>query len=424
MRRGICLVVALGAFASGPPWRWAIGPARADVVYELSPSIAAGATDNAAVNAAGEQHAADGFSVVGGSARLRYNGARGNLAFGYRGTYTRYLTDVGTTMFSNALMLTSEIRLSALWSLDFTATEVLSRTSGVDPNDPAVLFQQAATSGSSEYLATTAGQRLAYEPVPERRYEEVLSVSQVRFLERTINGVSMVPPSTTMVTLGLGGSRPVGRETYMLDMNIADQFVDVDPTGRGPFAQGHVFLGRVLAGWRHELAVSWSTVLQAGPSIIFNLDGDGVIAPAAIATLNYTRMPWVAALTATQTPAPNLYIGAATLSDQIAARVVVPLTRSERVYIGGNGGYLYARVADANRHMTRAYDQVVGSLSLALRFPGTRIATAATYNVVSQRGSSVPGYVAPDFARQAVLISVWGDVSWGPGTPPLFGGAL
>jgi hypothetical protein len=226
-----------------------------------------------------------------------------------------------------------------------------------------------------------------------------------------------------MMTLGLGGSRPAGRETYMLDATIADQFVEGGTTDR-PFGDGHVFIGRVLAGWRHELSVVWSTALQAGPSIIFNLNGDGVIAPAAIATLNYTRLPWIASLTATQTPAPNLYLGAATLSDQIMARVVVPLTKNERLYFGGNGGYLYARVADGNQHTTRAYDQFIGAASLAMRFPGMRIAAAATYTVISQRGSNVPGYGVLDFGRQSVLLSVWSDLSWGPGTPPLFGGPL
>ena len=399
-------------------------PARADVVYELAPSVAAGVTDNARVSAAGEQRASSSFSIVGGSARLRYNGARSEHALGYRGTYTRYLEENGTTTFAHVVALTSALHPSARWNLDLTASGALSRVSGLDPNDPSVVFQQAAATGSTQYLSTVALQRLTYQPKAGQDYQQGLSVAQLRYLESTVNGVARNLPTTTVVTLALSGSRLVGRETFLLNSTMSDSIIVADGPDRGPFAQGHVFLGRVLAGWRHDLSVEWSTMLQAGPSVIFKLDGNGVLAPAFVATLNYTRLPWYASLVASQTPAPNLYLGAATLSDAVLARLAVPLTRNERLFVGGYGGYVYARVADANQSTTRVYDQLMGSVSLILRLSTARVVMAATYTVMSQRGSDVPGYGVPDLARQFVLLSIRCDLAWGAGTPPLFGGAL
>jgi hypothetical protein len=43
---------------------------------------------------------------------------------------------------------------------------------------------------------------------------------------------------------------------------------------------------------------------------------------------------------------------------------------------------------------------------------------------VSQRGSQLPDYAVDDLARQAVFLHLRGDFAFGPGTPPLFGGAL
>jgi hypothetical protein len=424
-RRLAGAVLVVGAFASGQPARWTTAAARADVIYELAPSVGAGATDNARLASGTEQHYGDAFSIVGGSARVRYNGARVVHGVGYRGTYTRYFETEGNSSFANQLALTSSFQLSSLWTLDLAANGSLLRTSGLDPNDPAVVFQQGAVGGSTLYLTAGALQRAAYVPTPRRLYDESLTVTQLRYLESMRNGVAVDMPTTTVLMLTLRGIHQVGREAFSVESFFADSIIDTDtPAGRGPFATGHVFLGRALAGWKHELSPVWYTMLQAGPAVIFKLDGNGVMAPAGAASINYASVPWLASLTVSQTPAPNLYLGAATLSDQVMARFIIPLTRNELLYVGGFGGYVYARVADASQNMTRAYDQFIGSASVILRFTGTRLVAAATYTALSQRGSDVPGYAVNDLARQTVLITLRGELAWGPGTPPLFGGPL
>jgi hypothetical protein len=187
---------------------------------------------------------------------------------------------------------------------------------------------------------------------------------------------------------------------------------------------GHTLLARLLAGWRHEFSPFWSTRLQAGPSVIYRLDGAGVAAPAGVATVNYTRLPWFASLVAGQTPAANPYLGDAILADQVTLRLALPVDRIERVFVGAFGSYSYARIADAQGHFQRAYDQLVGGASLNWVFPRARAAASLSYTVTSQRGATLPGYTTLDLGRQYVFLNVRSDLAWGPGTPPLFGGAM
>jgi hypothetical protein len=233
-------------------------------------------------------------------------------------------------------------------------------------------------------------------------------------------------PTTTLLTLALSGNRLVGRETLMLDLMVSDMVTQFDSSvAVDPSRTGHTLFARLLAGWRHELSTFWSTTLQAGPSVIVRLDGNGVLAPAAVATLGYANMPWYAALTLAQTPMAHPYVGEATITDQALARLAVPVARSERIFVGGYGGYIYARVANGEAQLDRLFDAFVAGASLTYRFKSVPLAAAASYMVLSQRGSSLPGRgEIADYARQYMLISLRADLAWGPGTPPLFGGAL
>jgi hypothetical protein len=211
----------------------------------------------------------------------------------------------------------------------------------------------------------------------------------------------------------------------MLELTGTDMYTQVNTTlPVDPTAYGHTILVRALAGWKHDLSPQWSTTLEAGPSMIVRLDGSGVVAPAAIATVMYTRLPWTAVLTASQTPTANPYLGQAAIADQVLAHAAVPLTRSELIYFGGYGGYIYARVANGTAQLDRAYDQFMGGLTLTAHMSKMPFAAALTYSIISQRGSDLPGSSVPDFGRQYVLLTVRGDLAWGPGTPPLFGTPL
>jgi hypothetical protein len=402
------------------------GAARADVIYELAPTIGAGATDNAAVTAMGQVQSSSSFSYMGGSARLRYRGALVEHALGYTLTYTRFLLENGPDAMSHSLAWVTSVTLSATWRLQLTASGRLLRSSGVDPANPAAVVPMAGVAGSVLYANATASQQLSYTPDAKRTFTEVLTVGHLRYLESMINGMVVPRPNTTLVSLALSGSRLVGRETLLLDLLATDMFSQFDSTVTvDPSRRGHTLFVSLLGGWRHDLSPTWSTTLQAGPSMIARFDGNGVIAPSAIATLGYNHVPWYAALIAAQTAMPNPYLGEALIADQLLARAALPLTRSERVFVGAFGGYVYARVANGEAQVDRLYDAFIGGASLTVRFPKAPLALAATYSVQSQRGSALPGRSEiADFGRQYVLISLRADLSWGPGTPPLFGGPL
>jgi hypothetical protein len=397
------------------------GSARAQLYADLAPSVGGGATDNATLTANGVTPTSDAFGTVGGSALLHYETQRASHALAYRFMLTHYVAvDVPVSDgLSNGLSWVSSFNPTARLSLQLTLNALLSRVSNVDPANPATVVPQAAVGGSTLYLNSAAGQGLTYQPTPRAGYSELLTVSQVRYLE-----TETPLPTTTLVATLLRATRLIGRELYALDVAIADSITSTDPTlmQGTSFSQGQTFLVQALLGWRHDLSPLWSTMLQAGPSTLIKLDGTGVLAPAGSATISYSRVPWFAALNISQAPAANLYLGDATITDQVMVRVGLPLTRNELFYVGGYGAYLYARIADGQAQLSRDFDQFSGSVSLFARFGKLPFGGALTYMALSQRGSSLPNHEIPDLARQTVMLTVSGLLRWGKGTPPLFSG--
>jgi hypothetical protein len=399
--------------------------ARADVTYHLEPMVGAGATDNARITTTGQERVSDSYTFAGGNVRLIYRHTRTTLTAAYQGAYTQYLREGSFSTFTNNLGLRAAFDLSALWKLGFGANGTLTRASGLNPLDPTVVTPQAAVAGSTLYLGTGVSQDLAYEPTPREGYLETLSVTQLRYLESVRDGVAVDLPTTTFIGLGLVGFREMGLNRYSLELNVGDSFRESNSgQSSNPNVDGHTFLARLLAGWRRELSPVWTTSLQVGPSVIFRLDGSGVLAPAFVGSIDYKRLPWYASLTALQSPAPNLFLGQATISDQVIARLALPLTRSERLFVGGYAGYVYARIASAQQDTVRVYDQIFGGLSLTARIPKLPLVVALSYLALSQRGSMTPGTAVPDLARQVVFLTLRGEFAWGPGTPPMFGGVL
>jgi hypothetical protein len=398
-------------------------PARADLIYELNPLIGGGATNNVQVSDNGQEHLSDGFTQVGGSLRARYLRARAVHTLGYRLSMTHYLIGRGQDLTSHELAWLSSFTPSATLTLRLTANSTLSRTSGLGAPDPATAVPQAALTGSTLFLAVGATEDLSYEANPRRTYGQTLSFFQ--FYPLDVSAAQPDVGTTTLVTGAFRGSRLMGRDTLTLNVYVSDSITKTDPALRNsPFSGGQTFVGQGLLGWTHELSPTWSTTLQAGPAVIVRLSGDGVIAPAAVATLNYTRIPWFASLSVAQTPTLNFYLGETTLSDQAIVRVALPLTRSELVYFGGFGGYAYARIADNQGSLTRAYDQFIGGASLIARLRQLPVSGVLSYTVISQRGNVLAGRSVPDLGRQAVMLNIVGTFAWGPGTPPLFGGLI
>src|SRR5215831_2595521 len=400
--------------------------ARADLIYQLEPLVGVGATDNAAVTTAGEARVADSYTFVGGNTRLAYSNARLTLGLGYNGAYTQYVRTQGAATFTNNLALTSTAELSARWKLGMGAQGTLTKASGLSLVDPVAATTQAAVAGSLLYLSTGVNQNLSYQPTPRQGYNELASVTQVRYLESpTLNGMVVPQPTTTFIAAGVSGNREMGRNQYTLVLDGGDSFREADPAlPPDPYAEGHTIIARLMAGWRRELSPTWTTTLQGGPSTIFKLDGSGVLAPAFNGMVNYTRLPWFASVSLAQSPAPNLFLGEATLNDQVIVRLALPLTRSERLFVGGWGGYTYARVASESQHLARLYDQFVGGAALTGRISNWPMSFAVSYLALSQRGSATPNNPVPDLARQTVFLSVRGVFGWGPGAAPMFGGVM
>jgi hypothetical protein len=419
--------------------------ALADVVYELAPTVGGGATSNvytydynynnpADPAAASRQRFDASFTTVGGTMRLRHKGNRFETGLGIRAIYTQYLVAGAPNMFSGNLAWDSAWKLDALWTLRLLADATFTRTNGNDFGDPATIIPhgQLAAPVSVYYLTADAAEDVSYEPSPRRGYGENFSVSQLRYfqnaqdVQNTQGGMFVPLPTTDVFALALRANRMMARENYTLQAALGDAYTETDPAvGVVSEIPGHNFYGRALLGWGHEYSPYWSTLLQAGPAVMFRVDGTGaVVAPAGTAAVNYRRVPWYASLSAIQTPAPDLYLGGAILTDQVMARVALPLSKSELFFIGGYGGYTYARMANRMGDLQRNYDQFMGGVSLYGRMRKFPLTGGITYVAISQRGNASPTMSAPDLAMQTVFVSLSSNFAWGPGTPPLFGGPL
>lgn len=421
--RAAALAAALVCLAGGAH------TARAQLLFDLAPNVVAGVTNNAGNASTPVLRARDEFFGLAVAARLRYDAARSAHALAYRAGYTRFIGGEGADTFSNDLTVSSSFTLSARLTLALGGGVTLSRTSGVDPRDLTTVTPQASMSGTRMFLATTARQSLAYLPNARRAYTETLSAGQVHYLSAPVPATGAGPaamtslPTTTVINAGARASFAQARDVFFGDAQLGDSFISGgDELPDSAFSRGHVFLGQLAAGWRRDLNAVWSAAVQAGPTIVFKWGGPGVIAPGGSIAVNYQQSPWFATVTASQAPAPNLFLGEATINDQLLGRLALPLNRRETFFVTATGGYIYARVANGDLQVTRAYDQLTGGLACAWRPLQLPLFASLSYTVVDQRGSSGAGREIPDLARQTVMLNAGGLFAWGPGTPPLFGG--
>jgi len=412
-------------------------PARARLIYELAPLVGGGATENITATSDGTtDRFTDGFVQVSAVGRARYQARMADSAFGYRIMLTRYAKESGLNTIAQSLMATSSLNLTARLTLRLFASGELTQTSAVNSiPDPATAQPQGAVALGRAYYAISASEDMSYSATPRTNFGETLSFARVNFLDNgiqttTTNGVTtkhtVGSPATSVITGLLYGRYARGRETFSLTGMISDSIAEAPPLTDpnmvvDPLSIGHVFLAQLLAGWGHEISQTWSSQVQAGPAVIFKIDGPTVLSPAALVSFGYSRLPWFMSFTASQAPTPNLFISEATVSDQVIARVAMPLGRSENLYVGAFGSYIYARLATEGGSLTRAYDQFQGGGSLFYHSQRSPIGGALTYTALSQRGNGVQ---TQSMAYQSLLLSISGAFAWGPGTPPLFGGVL
>jgi hypothetical protein len=306
-------------------------------------------------------------------------------------------------------------------SLTLGASVVLSRTTGVTLLvSPDVATPQGMLAVPLTYFSTGVTQALDYTATPRLAYAETLVFAQLRYLTDAI-----AIPTATALTGRLKGGLSFTRDTFSLEGVLTDSYVPGTASAfgaTGVFAHGNVFLASLLAGWRRELSMRWSTELQGGALAIFTLDGHSLIAPSGRAALEFRRMPWFTTLVVSQTPASNLFLGQVTVSDQALVRLALPLDIHELMVLSGVGGYTYARVADAEGRLVRGYDQWSAGASFAARLARLPLTGALEYSLAYQGGNTGSGGTIPSLVRQTVMLTVSGTFLFGPGTPPLFSG--
>jgi hypothetical protein len=389
-------------------------------VRELVPLVSVGVTDNADATA-GTGHR-DEFATAAITGRLRYQAARSNHALANHLSFTHFFEGVGSDTVTDSLSGISAFDLSAQLQLRLLANGALSRGSGVDPGDLSAVLPRAISGSPTWFLTYGGGEELVYKPTPVQSYSESLIVSQIHYFG-TAAGVLL--RDTTLVSGDLRGEWAAARDTLIVDARLSDAYVPPVPAATTDLGQGHNFLGQLLVGWRRELSVSWSSDLEAGPLVIFKPNGDGVVAPAGLASLTYKGIPWFATLVASQSPAPNLYVGEATITDEILLRLALPLNRRETFLLAGYGAYVYARiVTSATGDLTRGFDQVTGGATLLARSQRHPFWAALSATIIDQRGNTLPDRTIPDLLIRTVLVSVGATFAFGPGTPAVFSGGL
>jgi hypothetical protein len=401
-------------------WGGGGAPAHAQLIRELVPLVSVGVTDNA--DASRDTRRRDEFGTAAITARVRYQGARANHALANHLSFTHFFEGVGFDNVTDSLSWISAFDLSATLQLRLLANVALSRGSGVDPGDLSAVVPTAVRSGTNWFLTAGGGEELAYKPTPLRTYSESLNVSQVHYFAVPMGATVR---TTTVIAGAMHAEWAAARDTLIADARLADAYVPRNPLLPGDPGAGHNLLGQLLLGWRRELSVRWSSELQAGVLVIFKTNGDGVAAPAGLASLTYKGVPWFATLVVSQSPAPNLYIGESTISDQVLLRLALPLNRRETFLLAGYAGYVYARiVTDASGDLTRGYDQFSGGGSLLARSQQHPFWASLSVLFIDQRGSTMDGTYIPDLLARTVLLSVGAAFAFGPGTPSVFSGAL
>jgi hypothetical protein len=389
---------------------------HAEVAYEVGPTLSVGATDNATVPPAAKK--ADEFGTLSLTGRVRYKGKKSEQALGYRLSWTRYVHQYGPDTLTHELSYQSSYNLTAKLDLQLGATAALSRSSAFVLADAGTGTSLAIGGADARYLTTSVGQGLSYAPTARRRYTESLNFSHITYL------TTATPlPDTTLVGTTLRTEWEETRNTYSLEGSLSDSYASV-PQGGSQAIAGHRLFAQALAGWRRDFSLNWSAEAHVGGVLVMTTDFDGIGAPAGSASVGYRRLTWFANLTVSQTASPNIYVGNATLNDQATARLALPLTRSELWFVGGYGGYTYARVAD-QVSQTRAYDLWSAGASLTARADRLPLWGSLDYGVTHQNGSTLPGgVIIPTRDRQVIILSIGGSFLFGKGTPPIFMGVL
>jgi hypothetical protein len=404
--------VALGAAA---PWS-VPRPVQAEVVYELAPSTFLGATSTSQALSNGE---ASVFSSASGLARVLRDGPRARFNLGYRFLYTHFF-QTGRDTFGNELVATSQFDLTGALMLSLAGNVLATRTSQVDA---ANLAGQAALPGSRFFVASSARQDLIYQATTRLRFQQGLGVNRVDWLSSSLEPIpdTLTATSSTALHAQLRSDYSWARDNVFIETRGTDLIAGDRMTPAGMLVPGgHTLIGQAMAGWRRELSLAWSAELQGGVGVLSRPVGEMVRAPLGIATLDYRRLPWYSTLTVQRMTVLNYFIGVATINDQAALRLTVPLNRSEFTVLSGFAVYTRARPADPISAAYN-YDQAAVGGTISHRIKNMPFAGSFTYTLIDQRGTTSSGQPL-DLVRHTFFLNLTANFQFGPRAPPAFGG--
>ncbi len=397
--------------------------ARAEIAYDILPSLSLGATDNAAAAPPWNNPKSDEFTIVNAVARAHTLSAHASHQLGFRFADTFYWHKRGPTTLTLELAEMSDVNVSPRWHLRLAAGATYGRTSSPSALDVNGGVPVALPARANPFILGAATEEGHYLINLRSRFIQALRISGVHYIREgqpaPVPGLpppidySYVPGAT------LRYEHDVGENLVLVQGDVADSIAP----GRGPGLADQVLLTQLLGGWGRQLGFYWNTEVRAGALGVFDFQGTKVIEPAGIATIGYRQVAWYVTLSASQLAVPNVFIAAATISDQVAARLALPLSRSERYYVLGYGGYTYARLTDI-QGLHRGYDLRFAGVSFTARHEHIPLWASVDYTYSSQIGNTSEGGTIPDLERQAVMLTVGYAFSTDHEQPPVFHGLM
>ncbi|HEX2660209.1 MAG TPA: hypothetical protein VHU40_18125 [Polyangia bacterium] len=407
------------------------GLVRADAVYTLVPTLGVGVATNPTATGGVVPPGArdrDEFGNAALNARAIFdNGPQSsNVGIGYRLSYQRYLhDDTVPETFANELSVTSALHPTVTTNLDLGATATLSRLSQVVAvGTVANVTPQALAAGDSYFFSTGANEILTYQPLPTRTLVQNLVLNRVQYLSDTPQ------PSTLSVTATLRGDLQAGRDTYSAETEFIDSYRGSSSVMTTVLPGGHLFLVGARAAWRREFSATWSTDAEAGAVSAFRPSGGFDVQPVGLASVNYRRVPWFANLTASQTAAPNIFIGGISLNDQAVLRLGLPLNRRDTIVLAGFAGITHSKFLGSNSGDTPppTYNQIAAGASLTAHPDRSPFWAGIEYALVDQLAGDATNTMTAvpvvGFLRQTLMVLVGGTFVWGKGVPSPFRGVL
>jgi hypothetical protein len=418
---------ALGRFGAALAFACAAAGARdasAGVAFDLMPSESLGLTNNASSAPPGREKA-DGFSLFSGTARAHTRTGRAEHSLGLRLTNTFYFLGRGPSTISAELASVSDFYVSRALQLRLAAGVAYSNTASPSSIDVNGGGPTVVPFGSNYYLSANATEEGAIEVGTRTHLVEALRFSGVDYVRSGSNAMTATGDIIDYSYV-YGGELRLERE-FGLSLASLQGSLDDSVVHRVQNTTGlpdQVLLANLLAGWRRDLGIQWSAQLAAGALGIFGT-GVNIIEPSVLANIGYRRVAWFATLTASQSAMPNIFVAAATISDQITARLAIPLDQADRYYVMGYGGYIYARLA-GTEGTSRGYELRAGGASFTARSERWPFWGSLDATVTSQLGNEPPrgNGTIPDIYRWVVLASVGYTYSTDHEAPPVFHGIL